>query len=559
MSETGSFGRAVALHADVVGYTRHLADDPSGTIATLEAYRRIISESLAVHGGRLGEFIGDNFLALFSDSRSALAAAVEISLAIKTDPAPVPLRFRMGLDEGDVVVMPDGRAFGDAINVAARIQSMTEVGGINVSEAVYQALDEPEMRFRPLGARNFKNVPGEVRVYELQGMAEAQRSPRPRLRPSLAVFSLPASPGHEHLAEAIRLDLLTHLVRMPGLDVIEPDGRAEREGSDAAYFLEGGLQVAGDRMRLYVQLVEMRTFNRLWAERWESNVEDIFELQDQVGTTVTRLLETELIIGEPSRLYRDSLEPRLVDLVYKGWSELAKPTAEALRAAIAAFDEVSASSPDQPTGYSLAAFARWYGVLSGLSDSPTRDLLAAREIAMQIVHSDDPTGLSQMVRAALALYEADDLDEAVAEAHAAVARRPTCDLTFGIYASVERYRGNWETAVAASRRAIELSPTPRPWFETTLAGAYFAGGRYREAADAVEALTVTGDGSLESMLLLAASQQALGQSRSAAGTVATAQAKYPGVRRASLARLHPFRNSEVIERWQTLLEAAGLP
>jgi class 3 adenylate cyclase/tetratricopeptide (TPR) repeat protein len=559
MPETGSFERAAALHADVVGYTRHLSDDPEGTIATLGAYRGIISDALADRGGRLGDFIGDSFLALFPDSKSAIAAAVSISLGVKSDPGPVPLRFRMGIDEGDVVVMSDGRAFGDAINIAARIQAITEVGGINVSEAVYEALDEPEMRFRPLGARRFKNVPGEVRVYELQGIAEPHRSLRPRIRPSLAVFAFPATPGHEHLAEAIRLDLLTHLVRMPGLDVIEPDGRAERDGSDAAYFLEGGLQVVGGRLRVYVQLVEMRTFNRLWAERWEAKVEEVFELQDQVGVTVARWLETELIIGEPSRLYREALEPRLVDLVYRGWSELAKPTVDGLRAAIAAFDEVSAASPDEPTGYSLSAFARWYGVLSGVSDSPTRDLIAARDMATRIVHLDDPSGLSQMVRAALALYEAEDLEGAIADAEVAVARRPTCDLTFGIYASVERYRGNWEAAVAASHRAIELSPTPRPWFETTLAGAYFAGGRYREAADVVEALSVTGNDSLESMLLLAASQQALGQTRSAARTVATARERYPGARRASLVRIHPFRDPEVIERWQALLEEAGLP
>jgi adenylate cyclase len=553
---------ATALNADVVDYTRHLSDDPEGTIATIEMYRETVAELVVENGGWLVDFTADSFMALFDDAHTAITAAIGICLRVKEQPGPLPLRFRMGLDTGEVVVTPEGRAFGDALNIASRIQTITDIGGINVSERVYRALDEPAFRFRPLGARHLKNVPGEVRVYGLQGLDSTEARTRDAVVPRIAVLPFPSDPGDEHIADAIRLDLVTHLVKMPGLEVVEiddADGRHARSQATARYLLEGGLHVMGERVRFYLQLLETRTFNRLWADRWDGALDDLFELQDRIAEAAIRALEIDLVVGEPSRIYRDALEPDLVRLVYRGWSEFAKPTSAGLHRAIELFDEVSARAPNVAMPPALSAFARWYGVLSGLSDDPAGDLEGARRYASCGVELDDPSGLSQMVHAALILHDGDDLEDALLRAREALVRRPTCDVTFGVYASIERYRGNWETAVEASQRAIAMSPMIKPWYETTLAGAYFVGERYREAADTAEALVVQGDDSPEILVLLAAAQQALGLHRRAAATVASVTARHPGTRRDRLAELHPFQDQEVLDRWLRLLEEAGVP
>jgi len=247
-----------------------------------------------------------------------------------------------------------------------------------------------------------------------------------------------------------------------------------------------------------------------------------------------------------------------VERVFRGWHELGKGTATGLQRAVALFEQVKAEVPDRPTGAALSAFAHWYGTLAGLSRSPDRDLATARTYADLAVSLGDPTGFSQMVRAALAMYEGGDLDAAVAEAQASLEMRPTCDVTFGVEASIERYRGNWEAATISAQRAIALSPTPKPWYETTLAGAYYAGNRFQEAADTAEPVAARG-GNLEAGLLLAAAQEALGLHRRASATVEMIRTQFPDARAAELRRSHPFQDPSYVDRWLEHLAAAGMP
>ena len=143
----------VALNADVVGYSRLLADDFQATTAVMDLYQGLVSEEVGAAGGTLVNFVGDNFMAAFDEATEAMQAAIAVTEAVADKNAGLPtqrqVRFRMGMDHGDVMVSDDGQYFGDALNIAARIQAMALPGGVSVSGNVYRALDEPALRSQP--------------------------------------------------------------------------------------------------------------------------------------------------------------------------------------------------------------------------------------------------------------------------------------------------------------------------------------------------------------------------------------------------------------------------
>jgi len=559
----------VVLNADVVDYSRLIAEDELGTVAAMRDYHQLVGDAVATASGRLANFIGDNFMAVFDDARSAMQAAVAVSLAARNRnagrPAHRQVRFRMGLDTGAVVMVED-RYFGDPVNIAARVQALAEPGGIMITEAVYRALDEPELRFSPVGARQLKNIPGLVRIYRLTGLtedrgAEAALAMQP---PTIAVLPLIAYSGGKDLEELAGLlteDLVTALAKRPGIAVIDVS-REDATAPGAAhpparYILEGGLHRSGQRMRVHVQVHETPTMNNVWADRWDIEDDDHFSISDRITAEVVKALEIELVVGEPARIYHAMLDAEAVQRVYHGWYQLIRSTPESLTKAHELFESLAQSHPQSTVGPALAAFSLWWGASQGMSADPERDLRRAAAYARRGVEQDDETGLSHMIMAALALGSGDG-ETAVAAAEKAIQRRPTCDITFAISGSIRRYLGEWEDAVSLCQKAIRLSAMVKPWYPTVLASSYYVGEQYQEAADnAAQVLEVMPD-NLEALLVLAAAQAALGFDRRARGTAEIITAKFPAIRRADLARLHPFQDPAIIDRWTRHLEQAGL-
>ena len=163
----------VALNADVVGYSALVADDVEGTSAIMTGYRRLVNDMVTGRGGTLAHFVGDSFMAIFEDAMTALAAAIAIATELERRNVDRPtsrrVEFRMGMDMGPMT-SADGDHHGDALNIAARIQAIARAGGLAVSGRVYRALDEPALRFRPMGRQRLKNIPEQVEVYEFSDL-----------------------------------------------------------------------------------------------------------------------------------------------------------------------------------------------------------------------------------------------------------------------------------------------------------------------------------------------------------------------------------------------------
>ena len=559
----------MVLNADVVGYSMLMSDDFDSTTATMERYRQLVDSKIAESDGTLIDFVGDNFMAAFEDARDAvqtaiaIAAEIEIANADTTEPRKV--RFRMGIDLGDVAVS-GGRYFGDPLNIASRIQSIARPGGLCVSGPVYRALDEPALRFRPIGQQRMKNIPEEIEVYEFADLPGDNTVTAERRSLSLESPTVAVLPIHTEMADKsvratagiLRGDLIHRLAKVPQLRVID----AKAETSDkrvvkaARYMVETGVHQVGDNVRLYATLFDVITMNIVKSYKWAVQTEDLFALSDRFADDVARSIEIELIVGEPAGLYSELDDPEAIEMVYLGWYHLRTDTREGWSHAIELFGQVAQLHPDQPYGHVLSAFANWIGAANEWVRDPDAALSKAREQAQAALETGDPTGMARAVEASILMSEGRH-DEAIAVVEQLEIIRPTCDVTYGLEGSVRRYMGQWENAIDLLETAMRLTGINKPWYPTVKACSLFIGGRIEQAASVAEMVINYQPQNLEALLVLAAAQTELGMNRRAKATTEIIRERFPSVDVALWFDKSPYQIKEVVERWKKDLASAG--
>jgi adenylate cyclase len=566
----------VALNADVVSYSRLLADDPEHTANAMSATRAIVAEAVADGGGTLVNFVGDNFMAVFDECEPAVRTAIAVTNAVATENALVAefqrLRFRMGVDMGPVVIDDDGSYLGDALNIAARIQSIAQPGGLSVSGDVYRALDEPALRFQSKGRQRLKNIPEQIEVFDFSDLPSADdtavtpRRPLALDTPKVAIVPMHvegASPELQSVASFLLSDVISGLVGLRNLDVVDVTKTlGQHQGDEAGapnvrYVLHSGIIQVGTRVRLWAQAIEELTHNALWAQKWDTSVDELMDIADQFAEEIVRAFEVELIVGEPARLYHDLGDPTAVAKVYETYYHLTAGTANGWNQAQHIADELKTDFPDSMLGVSMSSFTNWIGATQGFSEDPEQSLRDARADAEQAIEVGDDTGLASMVLAAITLAEG-DADGALDQISNAKVSRPTCDLTWAIEGSVRRYLGQWEEAVELVDQAMGLSPVNKPWYPTVLASSYYVGGRYDQAAAVAEEVLEFQPQNIEALLVLAASQSELGLDRRARATGQLIRDRFPQTNIDEWLESNPYQDDQFVERWRTALEGAGL-
>jgi adenylate cyclase len=559
----------VALNADVVGYSRLIADDLEATTATMDEYRDLVERMLSDSDGTLVNFVGDNFMAVFAGAMEAMRTAIAISTEIEVRNADLAssrkTRFRMGMDQG-VIAVSGGEYFGDALNIAARIQAIAQPGGISVSGRVYQALDEPALRFRPMGRQHLKNIPEETEIYEFADLAGAESAP-PGARslalesPIVAVLPIHAETVDETVratAHMLRTDLIHRLTQIPQLKVIdartEPSEGVVRE--TARYMIETGVHQAGDDVRIYANVFDVTSMNVVKSHKLKATASNLFGLSDELADEVARALEVDLIVGAPAGLYADLDDPEAIEQVYLGWYQLTSGTPEGWARSLEHFDNVARVHPDKPYGHVLLAFANWMGASSGLARDPDETLRKAQSQARVGLESGDQTGMARTVEAAILMSQGRG-PEALEAIEKVEILRPTCDVTFGLEGSVRRYLGDWEKAVDLTDTAMRLTGVNKPWYPTVQACSLFMGGRVEQAAAMAEMVLEHQPRNLEALLVLAAAQVELGLDRRARATAELVRERYPTVDVAAWLDGSPYQGREVVDRWRDDLISAG--
>lgn len=570
MTEHGDFRRdMVALNADVVGYSRLIADDFESTTATMTDYYQLVETVLTADGGTLANFVGDSFMAVFDDVSSAMQAAIGITTEVEDRNADTPesskVRFRMGLDMGDVGAS-SGKYHGDALNIAARIQAIAHPGGISVSGRVYQALDEPALRFRPVGRQKLKNIPEQIAVYDFSdlpsdGQAAIGRSSLSLESPTVAVLPILVEAADDSVGSAasiIRRELLHKLAGVPLLEVIDAptEPGVDHPAATARYMLETGVHQFRDEVRVYATLIDVTTLNVVKSHKWTVRVDEMLDLSDRVAEDLLRSIEVELIVGAPAGLYADLGDAQSIEKVYLGWYHLRSDTREGWARASELFGEVARDHPDKPYGRVLSAYSLWIGASNEWVPDPHAALVQAHELARESAEMGDPTGMAQAVQAAVLMSQG-NVEGAIEVMEDLEIARPTCDITFGLKGSVRRYMGEWEEAVELLDVAMRLTGINKPWYPTVKAVSLFIGGRLEEASAIAEAVLDHQPKNLEALLVLAAAQQELGLDRRAEATAQTIRQRFPSVDTEAWLDRHPYQRREIVERWKGDLASAG--
>ncbi|MEE8333896.1 MAG: adenylate/guanylate cyclase domain-containing protein, partial [Alphaproteobacteria bacterium] len=297
---------AAIFAADVVGYSRLMESDEAGTLARLKDCRaEVIDPGIARYGGRVVKLMGDGALVEFTSAVDAVQSALDIQsgLAKRNEELPDARRmaFRIGIHLGDVIV-DDDDIHGDGVNIAARLEGLSEAGNICVSGDVYrQVRGKVEAAFDDLGPQQVKNISEPIHVYAVHPVqTEKARPPALPDKPSIAVLpfdNLSGDPEQEYFADGIAEDIITALSRFHWFFVIarnssfsykgtSPDIRRVAEDLGVQYVLEGSVRKVANQVRITAQLIDALTGRHVWADRYDRDLDDIFAVQDEITASI---------------------------------------------------------------------------------------------------------------------------------------------------------------------------------------------------------------------------------------------------------------------------------
>jgi TolB-like protein/class 3 adenylate cyclase len=342
MAETRKL--AAILAADVAGYSRLAGADEDRTLARLRALRSdLIDPTVVVHNGRVFKRTGDGILVEFRSVVEAVRCAIEVQNGMAERNAGLTpehrIEFRVGIHLGDVIEEADGDLMGDGVNIAARLESNAEPGGICLSEDAYrQVRDRLNEAFVDLGDQTFKNIARPMRAYAIKtGSDGSVAAPAVRaaksVSPRLSIVVLPfanigGDPEQEYFADGVTESLTTDLSRIAGAFVIARNTAFTYKGKPfdvkkigrelgVRYVLEGSVQRGGNRMRVNVQLIDAGSRAHLWAERFDKPVADLFDMQDEIVARLAAMLSAQLVAAEARRAER-APDPDSMDLYFQG-------------------------------------------------------------------------------------------------------------------------------------------------------------------------------------------------------------------------------------------------
>jgi TolB-like protein len=396
------------LAADVVGYSSMLGADEPGTLARVRMLRSEMIEPLATsHGGRLFKTTGDGFLVEFASAVQALRCAVAIQDALRAQPEG--LRLRIGVHQGEVVAEGDD-LLGDGVIIAARLEPLAQPGGICISSRVREdATGKMALGVEDLGALALKNIATRVQAFRVRPEAtQRMTSPLPD-RPSIAVLpfqNMSGDPEQEYFADRVVEEILTALSRIPSFFVIarnssfaykgrSPDVRQVGRELGVRYVLEGSVRKAGARVRITGQLIDAASGAHLWADRFEGDLADIFQLQDNVTASVVGIIEPRIRQAEIERaLHKPTENLEAYDLVLRGRWNYEAVKRERYEEATRLYRRAIKLDPNYALPHALLARTLWMLAAQQLTLPSERDLgeiVSLARTAVQLGQADPET------------------------------------------------------------------------------------------------------------------------------------------------------------------------
>ena len=440
---------AAIVCADVAGYSRMMGADEEGTHATFKAHRSAIYPVILNHGGRLVKNTGDGFLLEFPSVVGALQSSIEIQTLMAERNGQLPsdrlMQFRLGIHMGDVIADED-EVFGDGVNIAVRLESVANPGGVAVSGKAYQeASKHLNVPLADAGSRRFKNIEEAISVWtwdpgrsETDGEILHGKSNLPAQYRTAIVGVLPfvnlSDRAEEYFSDGLTEDLILALSLQSFFRVLSRNATFSFKGKnlstrliareiDATYLIQGSVRRAGNKIRVTAQLIAPESGEQLWAGRYDSDIGDLFAMQDELTTNLSAAIAPEIFRAEASAPARPSADPTAWDRFLKGLSHYYRHTKTDFEASIDLFRQSTVLDPSLSIARAYLATIMVQGVQYGWIKS-TRELWT----------------------------------EAMCLAESSVQLDLRSSFAFGLLSYMHAMEGNHDAAMEAAKRAVSLNP-----------------------------------------------------------------------------------------------------
>ena len=478
---------SAVLMADIAGYTSLVEQDSDGTVSAWKAVRAdVIDPNITAHEGKIVKYTGDGFLAEFSSVQNAMECALAMQCGFDASP----LDFRMGISLGDVI--DDGvDIHGEGVNIAARIEALAQPGEICVTALVRDTVrNRVAVQFEDLGMYNLKHVTAPVFVYRVvkqdtpamqAGMTEGGDTQSPSgdgtrvqsadndetagklmRKPAVAILPFTNMSGdqeQEYFADGITEDIITELAKASWFPVIarnstfaykgqSPDIREVARELDAAYVVEGSVRKAGNRVRITAQLIDASNGQHIWAERYDRELTDVFEVQDEITMSLAGAIMPELYVEQQKIILRKAPENlEAWDLMLKAQWNHAQFRAESFAEARELLFEALKLDADIPMVHALISDIALWGMSMGWRENTEQALAEAAEHAATALSLDPSNAHARACMSWVELFSGDPT-KAREAADVAIRDNPS-------YAVIRVYCGNMYIILGEAELALE--------------------------------------------------------------------------------------------------------
>jgi adenylate cyclase len=574
---------AAILAADVVGYSRLIRADEEGTLASLNAIRKeLVDPKIAEHRGRIVKLMGDGMLAEFGSVIGAVQMAAEAQQAIAQRNSELPedrrIEFRIGVNLGDVVIDGDD-IHGDGVNLAARLEALAEPGGICISAAVYdQVRDKLDMPFRDMGEQNVKNIDRPVRVWQwvagtAPGTAGSPASSSPLAlpdKPSIAVLpfdNMSHETDQEYFADGLTEDIITELSRFQTFFVIARHSAFVYKDKAVAvqdvgrelgvhYVVEGSVRKAGDRLRVVVQLIEAASGNHIWAERYDHDLTDMFDLQDEVTRSIVAAIPGRLESADLNRIKRKRPEDMAVyDYVLRGKMHHHRGTQDDNTEALRLLDKAIELDPEFAEAYAWKACTLGQALARGFGDNKEELFAQDVEAVEKALSLDENNFECHWIMCEVRMIVA-RLEEAELHHQKAFALNPNDPRVVAQRSELLTWLGRPVEGVDWARQAMRLDPYNAAGRAHLLGRALYIARSYEDAIEAFKQVRVP---SFSHHAEIAACYAQLGSDEKASLHAGKVLSLKPDFSIADHVQGLPFKESRDRDQYRDGLRKAGLP
>jgi TolB-like protein/class 3 adenylate cyclase len=554
------------LAADVAGYSRLMGADEEGTYERLKAHlAELVHPKITERRGRVVKNMGDGLLAEFASVVDAVRCAVEMQRGMAERnagiAAPERIEFRVGINIGDVIAESDD-IFGDGVNVAARLETLAEPGGICVSRVVRdQVRDRLHYIFEDMGEQSVKNIARPVRVYQVGDVGPVGTNPSaPALplpdKPSIAVLPFQNMSGdqeQEYFADGMVEEIITALSRIRWLFVIARNSSFTYKGKTVGvkqvgrelgvhYVLEGSVRKARNRVRITAQLIDALSGTHLWADHFDGSLEDVFDLQDNVALSVVGVIEPTLEAAETRRSsHRPTGDVTAYDLYLQAREERYSFERNRVVRALGLLKQAIARDPGYAPALALAGMCHLAIALNNWTDDFTVNRRHAVRLARRALQSgaDDPVVLTN---AGLLLgYFGEDIHAALRLVDRALVLNPSYGHGWDTFGWLHVFAGHTEVAIPHFESSLRLDPRRRRGLALSGIGvAHFFNKQFQEALERLVLSLEELPTFFPTYRVLAACYAHMGRLTEAQKVMERLRAMNAGIMSGSI----PYRNSE---------------